>query len=160
MMVAVAYGRNHLLKAESGLNFRKFASLDNVVEQLASTYQFHNEKDVCLSFDNLIELDDVWVAETTQIIDLSSNLLIHVLFLGQLFLVDDLDSHGHTGSQVISLFRDEIQAQGSVKARNTVNSSTLDRASNLKRDSCLVLGKFSSPVLEQHRRRPDLNVSF
>jgi len=42
VMVAVAYGRNHLLEEESGLHLGKLASLDEIVEQLSSTNQFHD----------------------------------------------------------------------------------------------------------------------
>jgi len=60
----------------------------------------------------------MWMAETTQVVDLSSYLLIHVRFLGQFVLVDDLDSDRHSSSQMITLYREKSDKSHTLEVRN------------------------------------------
>jgi len=66
------------------------AVLDNVVEELSATDVLHDHEDVGGRRDDLIQLDDVGVAEELQILDLPPDLSHHVQALN-LLPIQDLD---------------------------------------------------------------------
>ena len=103
VVVAIADSRNHLLKAEASFDLSKLASLDNVVEELTAANEFHYKKDVCLSFDDFIEFDDMWMPKTTQVVNLSPYFGVHIRFLRQFILIDDLNRYRDSSRQVITL---------------------------------------------------------
>lgn len=72
--VTVIDSRNNLLEELSGFRLVQFPLLDDVVEQLSARHKLHDHENVGRSGNNLVELDDVRMAEKFKILDLSTNL--------------------------------------------------------------------------------------
>lgn len=81
-----------LLEEPPGPFLCQLSVLDDVVEQLSARDVLHDHEDVGRGGDDLVQLDDVWVTEQLEVLDLSSDLADHVEAL-DLLSVQDFDGH-------------------------------------------------------------------
>lgn len=90
MPMAVVNARDDLLEESASLVLLEFAMFDDVVEQLAATYVFHNHEDISWSRNNLIEFDDMRVPEQLEVLNFPAN-LAHDIEALDFLPIQDLD---------------------------------------------------------------------
>lgn len=81
-----------LLKVATGILLLEALALHYVVEELAPVGVLHYEKELPVCFNDLIELDDVWVSNYLQNLDLSRHAL-NVCLVRDLVLLQNFDGH-------------------------------------------------------------------
>lgn len=79
-LVDVVDARNELLEVLACLLFLQFLVLHNEVEQLAALHELHDQIEVLLRLNDLVDLHHVGMVQLLQYLDLSTDAL-HVLFL-------------------------------------------------------------------------------
>ena len=91
-LVDVLDAGDDLLEEAAALGLLDARLLDDVVEKLAAVRVLHDEVQLLGRLDDLVELDDVRVADHLQDLDLAGHAL-HVRHLADAVLLEDL--HGH-----------------------------------------------------------------
>jgi len=92
VLVEILDAREHLLKVAASVLLLEALPLDYVVKQLSSVSVLHNEEELPVGFDDLIELNDVGVPNYLQNLDLSRHAL-NVCLVRDLVLLQDFDGH-------------------------------------------------------------------
>lgn len=90
--MAVVYAGDDLLKEPASFRFLQLPIVDDVIEQLATADVLHDHKDVGRRRDDLVQLDDVRMAEELQILDFTPDLAHHIETL-DLLTIQYLDRH-------------------------------------------------------------------
>jgi hypothetical protein len=90
--VAVLDARYDLLEEATRLVLEQPPVRHDVLEELPARHVLHDHEDVRRCLDHLIQLDDVWVPEQLQDLDLAPDLLVHPQVL-DLLPVHDLHRH-------------------------------------------------------------------
>jgi hypothetical protein len=90
---------NDLLEESACLLLFNPLHLDDVVKKLAALGIFHNQVQLLLGFDDLVELDDLRVSDDLQNVDLSGHAL-HICNVTDLGLFEDLDGDFLSGGEV------------------------------------------------------------
>ena len=73
--VQILHSRQNLLQKLSGGRLRKLALLDDVVEQLAAFTILHDHVELLRGLNNFVEVDDVWVPDQLEYVDLARHAL-------------------------------------------------------------------------------------
>ena len=89
-LVQVCDSANEMLEVPACLLFIQFGVPHDVVEEFPVFDVLHDEEKVLGGFDYLVELDDAWVPDQFQDVDLSRNPL-YVSDVDDLLLYQDLD---------------------------------------------------------------------
>ena len=98
-LVEVLYAREELLVEFAGFFVLQSFLLDDELEELATTGILHDQEELPVGFDDLVELDDVGVPHYLQDLDLSSH-SFNVCFVNDLFFLEYFDCHFLSGERV------------------------------------------------------------
>lgn len=90
--MAIVDTGDDLLEESSRVRLLQFAVLDDVVEQLAAGYIFHDHKNIGRRTDHLVQFDDVRMTKQLQVLNLTPDLSDHVEIFDFLS-VQNLDGH-------------------------------------------------------------------
>lgn len=85
------------------LFFLKARVSDDEVEKLSTVGIFHDHKEFLISFDDLIELNNVWMAYLLENFDLTCNSL-HVFLVVNFVFFEDLDGNFLPSEHMSALF--------------------------------------------------------
>ena len=81
-----------LLEELAGFCFFEFLLLDDVVEKFAAADELHDEKELFWRLNNFKQLNDVWVPNELENVNLSCHSL-HIRLTRDLALFQNLNSH-------------------------------------------------------------------
>ena len=90
VLVQVFNTRKYLLEKFASIFFLEPLPFDYEVEELPTTSVFHNEKELSISLDNLVELYHVWMAHYLQDLNLPGHSL-YVSLVQYFVFLEDLD---------------------------------------------------------------------
>lgn len=90
VLVQIFNARKYLLEKLASIFFLEPLPFDYEVEELPTTSVFHNEKELSISLDNLVELYHVWMAHYLQDLNLPGHSL-YVSLVQYFVFLEDLD---------------------------------------------------------------------